>query len=52
MIAWLETNGSITVLLVFLVMFVAFGVWAYVPANKRKMEHYGHIPLKETHDGE
>jgi cbb3-type cytochrome oxidase subunit 3 len=52
MMDWLATHGGTLVLLMFFVMFVAFGIWAYLPSNKNKMDTYGHIPLQESRDGE
>ena len=49
---WLAVHGSLAVLLVFFVMFLLFAYWAYMPANKKKMERYGHIPMVESDDGE
>jgi cbb3-type cytochrome oxidase subunit 3 len=36
----------------FFTTFLAFAFWAYVPANKKRMEEYGQIPLEEKRDGE
>lgn len=49
---WLAMHGQLTVLLVFFGIFVGFAVWAYAPANKAKLEKYGHIPLEERPEGE
>lgn len=47
MIDWLASHGGIVVLLTFFGLFVGFSVWAYLPANKEKMNTYGQIPLEE-----
>ena len=52
MIDWLNVHGSLLVLLVFFAIFLAFAFWAFLPANKKKMDDYGNIPLKERYDGE
>jgi cbb3-type cytochrome oxidase subunit 3 len=52
MIDWLSDNGGMLVLVLFFTMFLVFAGWALAPGNKKKMEDYGHIPLKETGDGE
>lgn len=52
MMNWLVDNGSLVVLLGFFTIFLAFGFWAYRPANKPKLDAYGQIPLKESHHGE
>jgi cbb3-type cytochrome oxidase subunit 3 len=50
MMDWLAVNGSILVLVAFFALFLAFAFWAYAPANRRRMESHGHIPLKEAVD--
>jgi cbb3-type cytochrome oxidase subunit 3 len=50
-IDWLADNGPLIVLPVFMVIFFAFGFWAYRPKNKANMENYANIPLKESPDG-
>lgn len=52
MMDWLAIHGSIAVLIVFFVIFMAFGFWAYRPSRRKKFESYGCIPLKENRDGE
>lgn len=52
MMEWLAVQGSLAVLAAFFAMFLGFAFWAFVPANKKRMEDYGRIPLKETGDGE
>lgn len=51
MMDWLSTQGSVLVLVMFFLTFLAFGYWAFRPANKQKMEEYRQIPLKENDDG-
>jgi cbb3-type cytochrome oxidase subunit 3 len=51
MIDWLSNHGGTLVLLMFFTMFLAFALWAFLPRNKQRMEHYAQIPLKETSDG-
>jgi len=51
-IEWLSAYGSVVVLPAFFAIFLLFGVWAYRPANKRKLQEYGRIPLQESRDGE
>lgn len=52
MMDWLNNYGSLLVMLAFFAIFLGFAFWAYRPANKRKFESYGHIPLEESRDGE
>ena len=52
MIDWLATHGSLMVLLFFFCLFLAFSIWAFMPTNKKKMQDYGQIPLRETNNGE
>ena len=52
MIDWLAQHGQLAVLLMFFGIFMGFAVWAYRPANKAKLEKYGHIPLEERLNGE
>ena len=52
MMDWLATRGGVLVFVMFFVLFLAFAFWAFRPANKTRMDHYGQIPLKETGDGE
>ena len=47
MMDWVAEHGSLLVLITFFALFLGFAVWAYAPANKRKMETYGQIPLQE-----
>jgi cbb3-type cytochrome oxidase subunit 3 len=51
MIDWLANHGGMLVLMMFFILFLAFSLWAYLPANKTKMRAYGHIPLKEEDNG-
>ncbi len=51
MMDWLATHGGTMVLLMFFAMFLMFAVWAFAPGNKKRMEAYGQIPLKENDDG-
>lgn len=48
---WLASYGGIVVLIMFFIMFLGFAFWAYVPANKLKMDEYGQIPFKEKNNG-
>ena len=52
MIDWLAVHGGLVVLVLFFTLFLMFAFWAYVPANKNKMDEYGQIPFKEKSDGE
>lgn len=51
MMDWIAEHGSIVVLILFFTMFLGFAAWAYRPGNKKRMENYGQIPLKETGNG-
>ena len=41
---------GLPMLLFFFVVFVAIGVWALRPDNKKKFENYAQIPFKEKAD--
>ena len=52
MMDWLAKHGPSAVLLVFFVIFLGIAFWAYRPSNKKTLQEYGQIPLKESHDGD
>ena len=51
MMDFLAKYGSMIVHPVFMAVFFGFGYWAYKPSNKKQMEAFGDIPLKESRDG-
>lgn len=52
MMDWLAQHGGLIVTIVFFVMFLGFGIWAYRPANKNMMKSYGDIPFRESRNGQ
>ncbi|MBV8061044.1 MAG: cbb3-type cytochrome c oxidase subunit 3 [Alphaproteobacteria bacterium] len=52
MMDWLTQNAGMVGLVLFFALFLCFGVWAYSPGNRKKMEQYGKIPLEESRHGE
>ena len=52
MMDWLATQGGIVVMIFFMALFLGFAFWAFAPANKKKFEQHGQIPLKEIGDVE
>lgn len=42
-----STEMGVIGLLFFFIFFVGVAVWAYLPANKKKIEAYKNIPLSE-----
>lgn len=52
MMDWLTQHAGTVGLVLFFTLFVCFGIWAYRPSNKKKLEKYGRIPLEESHDGQ
>lgn len=49
---FLFEHGRLIVMLLFIAIFLGFGLWAFLPRNKKKFEDFGSIPLKENHYGE
>lgn len=47
MIDWLIQHAPSIGLLGFFLGFVGVAVWAYLPANKRRIEDHAHIPFRE-----
>ena len=41
------TNAPTIGLLFFFAVFIGIAVWALNPANKKRLQSYGEIPLKE-----
>lgn len=52
MMNWLAYHGPVVALLLFFTIFLGFTFWAYRPANKKRFQEYGQIPLRESHHGE
>lgn len=50
MIDWLAQHGPSIVTVAFFVLFVGVALWAFLPSNRKKLEAYGQIPLKEHED--
>lgn len=47
MIDWLAQHGPSLATLFFFVTFIGIALWAFAPANKRRMEEDATIPFKE-----
>lgn len=52
MIDWFLNHNSEVGLMLFFTLFLTFAFWAYAPGNKKRMNNYAHIPLRESNDVE
>ncbi|MGB4100768.1 MAG: cbb3-type cytochrome c oxidase subunit 3 [Alphaproteobacteria bacterium] len=47
---WLAQHGPVLTTVCFFAGFVGIALWAYFPANKKRLEDQGKIPLRESSD--
>lgn len=52
MMEWIAAHAPVIGLILFFALFLGAAIWTYLPANKKKMEAYGKIPLRERQDGQ
>lgn len=48
MIEWISQFSGYVLLLVFFTAFTGIWIWAYLPANRNKLEQHRNIPFRET----